>query len=204
MSGGHAMDWIIAVASSTGGPKALITLINTLGSDWRTPIVVAQHIHSDFIPKLVEWLESVTPLVICVASDQQRLLPGHVYISPADRNLEISTQGRAVLVAQQPKEIYRPSCNALLASVTRRYGMQSVGVILTGMGDDGVEGAKAIKAVGGHVLVQDEATCAVYGMPLAAQKAGCVDQVLPIQEIGSKIRTLIDRRRIPRSLHGHG
>ncbi|WP_193771356.1 chemotaxis-specific protein-glutamate methyltransferase CheB [Candidatus Magnetaquicoccus inordinatus] len=200
LSGGHALEWIIAVASSTGGPKALITLLNTLGSDWRTPIVVAQHIHSDFIPKLVEWLESVTPLVICVASDQQRLLPGHVYLSPADRNLEISSQGRAILVPPHPKEIYRPSCNALLSSVTRRYGMKSIGVILTGMGDDGIEGAKAIKASGGHVLVQDEATCAVYGMPLAAQKAGCADYVLPIQEIGTKIRTLIDRRTLPRSL----
>ncbi|MBF0184545.1 MAG: chemotaxis-specific protein-glutamate methyltransferase CheB [Magnetococcales bacterium] len=202
LTGGHALDWIVAVASSTGGPKALITLLNTLGSDWRAPVVVAQHIHTDFIAKLVEWLESVTPLVVCVATDQQRLLPGHVYLSPAERNLEISSQGRTVLVPPNPKEIYRPSCNALLSSVTRRYGLKSIGVILTGMGDDGVEGAKAIKAVGGHVLAQDEASCAVYGMPMAAQKAGCVDHVLPIQEIGNKIRAIVDRRAIPRALQG--
>ena len=184
VTGGHALEWMIAVASSTGGPKALITLLNALGSDWRTPVVIAQHIHPDFVPKLVQWLDSVTPLTVRMAERNQPLCSGHVYLSPADCNLELSPNGRTLLVPPNPGELYHPSCNALLSSVVRHHGAKSVGVILTGMGDDGVVGAKAIKAAGGHVIAQDEATSAVYGMPQAAWQAGCVDRVLPIEEIG--------------------
>ena len=199
VTGGHALAWIIAVASSTGGPKALITLLETLGKDWRTPVLIAQHIHADFAPKLVQWLDSVTPLSVCLAEDAQPLLAGHVYISPADRNLTLSPLGQTQLVEQNPRELYHPSCNAMLSSVVQRYGAKSIGVILTGMGDDGTLGAQSIKAAGGHVIAQDEATCAVYGMPQAAWQQGHVDTVLPIQEIGHKIRAIIDRRTAARA-----
>ncbi|MBF0401699.1 MAG: chemotaxis-specific protein-glutamate methyltransferase CheB [Magnetococcales bacterium] len=194
ITGGHALEWIVAVASSLGGPKALITLLNSLGPDWRTPIVIAQHIHADFVSKLVSWLDSVTPLAVCLAEEGQSLRPGYVYFSPADRNLEISPEGCTRLVEQDPKEIYHPSCNVLLSSVVQRHGAKSIGVILTGMGDDGVQGAQAIRAAGGHIIAQDEETCAVYGMPRAALQAGCVHEMVPIQEVGKSIRALVDRR----------
>ncbi len=198
MTGGHAMEWIIAIASSIGGPQALVILLNSLGSDWRTPVVVAHHSHPDLLPKLAEWLDKETPLAVRIPQANQPLLSGHVYLSPADRNLEISPQGLALLKPTNPLERTHPSCNALLSSVVHRYGDKSIGVILTGIGDDGVAGAKAIKAAGGHVLAQDEATSAVYGTAMVALKEGCVDHELPLHAIGGRIRTLIDRRRVPR------
>ncbi|MEO5362893.1 MAG: chemotaxis protein CheB, partial [Magnetococcus sp. DMHC-8] len=152
VTGGHALEWVVAIASSTGGPKALITVLNTLGTDWRAPVVIAQHIHSDFVPKLVDWLDSTTPLAVCQAEAGQLLRSGHVYVSPADRNLKLSPQGRIFLAPPDPQEIYHPSCNALLSSVVHHHGQRSIGVILTGMGDDGVRGAQAIKTAGGHVI----------------------------------------------------
>ncbi|MBF0461553.1 MAG: chemotaxis protein CheB [Magnetococcales bacterium] len=199
VTGGHALDWIIATASSMGGPQALLSLLDGLGRDWRTPIVVAHHSHPDLLPKLAEWLDKMAPLAVRMSEAQQTLLPGHVYIAPADRNLEISPQGRMVFMPSNPQDRDRPSCNALLSSVVHRYGAQSIGVILTGMGDDGVLGAKAIKAAGGRVIAQDESTSAVYGMAQAAVQQGCVDFVLPIHAIGDQIRALIDRRRVPRN-----
>lgn len=199
LTGGHALEWIIATASSTGGAHALLALLLGLGSDWRTPVVVAHHSAPDLIHKLAEWLDKTTPLSVCMAQARQPLLPGHVYISPADRNMEISAQGLILLHPPNPREVNHPSCNALLSSVVHRYGNQCIGVILTGSGDDGVLGAKAIKSAGGHVIVQDEATSAVYGMAQAAVQQGCVDHQLPIHAIGNKIRALIDRRRVPRN-----
>ncbi|MBF0162586.1 MAG: chemotaxis protein CheB [Magnetococcales bacterium] len=199
VTGGHALDWIIATASATGGTQALALLLDGLGKDWRTPIVVAHHSHPELVHKFVEWLNKTTPLTVCVAEAQQTLLPGHVYVSPADRNLEISSLGRLLLQPIPPRDgIDHPSCNALLSSVVSRYGAQSIGVILTGMGEDGVLGAKAIKAAGGHVIAQDEATSVAYGMARAAVQQGCVDDELPIQAIADRIRALVDRRRVPR------
>lgn len=201
ITGGHALEWIIAVASSMGGPKALITLLNSLGTDWRTPVVIAQHIHTDFVTKLVNWLDSVTPLTVCLAEENQRLRSGHVYLSPANCNLEISSDGQTLLTQPSAQEIYHPSCNALLSSVVRHYGAKSIGVILTGMGDDGVLGAQTIRGAGGHIIAQDEETCAVYGMPQAALQAGYVNQMVPIQRVGEEIRALIDRRLGIRPTH---
>ncbi|MEO5340715.1 MAG: chemotaxis-specific protein-glutamate methyltransferase CheB [Magnetococcus sp. MYC-9] len=194
LTGGHALEWIIAVASSTGGPKALITLLNGLGPDWRTPVVIAQHIHADFVSKLVQWLNSVTPLSVCLAEAGQTLKSGHAYVSPANSNLQLSPQGRTLLTQPVTRALYHPSCDALLSSVVHHHGAKTIGVILTGMGDDGVLGAKAIKAAGGHIIAQDEETSAVYGMPQAARQQGCVDHVLPIEKIGPQIRAFIDRR----------
>ncbi|MEO5349713.1 MAG: response regulator [Magnetococcus sp. YQC-3] len=199
LTGGHALEWIIATASSTGGPQALLTLLDGLGSDWRTPIVVAHHSHPDLVHKLAEWLDKTSSLEVRMAEARRPLLPGHVYISPADRNMEISAQGQILLQPPNPGEVNFPSCNALLSSVVHRYGSRCIGVILTGAGEDGALGAKAIKAAGGQVIAQDEATSAVYGMARAAVQLGCVDHLLPVQAIGGQIRTLIDRRKLPRS-----
>ncbi len=199
ITGGHALDWIIATASSMGGPQALVTLLDGLGSDWRTPVLISHHIHPDLVPKLVTWLDSATPLKVRMPEAQQTPLPGNVYVAPTDRTLELSAMGRFVLGPPQAQDVDHHACDTLFASVVHRYGAHSIGVILTGVGDDGVHGAKVIKAAGGHIIAQDEATSVVYGMAQAARQQGCVDYLLPIHAIGHQIHSLIDRRKIPRT-----
>jgi len=181
---------VVAIASSTGGPQALQTILSALDAGFPAPVVIAQHIGEDFSEGLVAWLRGTCPLKLKEAAPGDALAPGMVLINPPGSDLRIGPQGRVKLTARDEKNRYRPSCDTLLLSVAETYGERSIGVILSGMGDDGVRGMLAIRRAGGATLAQDEATSVVYGMNGRAVAAGAVEQVLPLGELAAHLGRL--------------
>ncbi len=173
---------VFAIASSTGGPGALTALLGDLPQHFPHPVVVAQHIADGFAQGLAELLDSKSPLSVRLAKDGDILEPGCVYISPSDTNLVVQRSGMLRLLEHEKKQFFRPSCDVLLSSVAESFGSRAVGIILTGMGRDGVCGMERIVKAGGATLAQDEASSVVFGMNNEAIKSGCVQKVLsPIQ-----------------------
>lgn len=174
---------VVAVATSTGGPGALHKLLLGLPPDFGFPIVAVQHITPGFTAGLAAWLGSVCPVRVKVAQEGEVLRPGTAYLAPDDCHLGVSIRGAVALSDAPPVGGFRPSGTFLFESVARAYGGTAVAVILTGMGDDGVEGLRAVRRAGGLIVAQDEATSVIFGMPGAAIAAGLADAVLPIGAI---------------------
>ena len=176
---------VVAIASSTGGPDAISVILSSLPAEFPSPIVIAQHISDGFASGMVEWLKGLTRLSVKVGSQGEDLKGGVVYISPSEKHMMV-TQSRTLKFAERhPKDIYRPSCDMLLTSVAESCGPSGIGVILTGMGTDGVIGIRKIKEGGGFTFAQDEGSSVVFGMPKAAIDLGCVDSVLPLTEMAA-------------------
>lgn len=178
---------IVAIASSTGGTKALAVILSQLPEDLPCPMVIAQHIADGFVSEMAKWLNSISKLDIKVAEQGEELLSGCVYIAPSEKHTEINSQKKITLVDRGVKDIYRPSCDMLLSSAAKAYKKKCAGIILTGMGSDGVKGMKSIKAAGGITLAQDEESSVVFGMPGVAINSGCIDRILPLDKIGGEI-----------------
>jgi len=193
----HGLERVVAIASSTGGPRALATILAALPADFPYPILIAQHIDQGFIEGLVDFINSVCSLKVKQGEHGERIIPGTVYISPADRHMEINTRGRISFIQREPRDIYHPSCNRLLASIGNVFKGKGVGVILTGMGDDGAKGITCIKENGGITLAQDEESSIVYGMPRVAVESGNVDDILSLNEIGSYLTRLVENEGRP-------
>jgi two-component system chemotaxis response regulator CheB len=184
-------DRIVAVASSSGGPEALSVVLSGLPERLPCPIVVAQHMSDGFITGMVDWLRENTTLNVKVGADEDILEAGTVYVSPSEKHMQIKGGRRISLTERRPSDIYRPSCDKLLISTAAVYGPKSIGIILTGMGNDGVSGIKSIKEAGGRTIAQNEKTSVVFGMPKAAIEGGHVDNILPIEEISGGIVSLL-------------
>jgi two-component system chemotaxis response regulator CheB len=184
---------ILAIAASTGGPMAVQTLLNGLGRHFPLPILLAQHITRGFVVPLAEWLGTATQLPIHVAVPNQQLLPGHVYLAPDDQHMSVLTCHYAACRSVQSGDRYCPSADILFESVAAAYGRRAIGVILTGMGDDGARGLRALRAAGGYTLAQDQASCVVYGMPQAAVNMGAVERVAPLQDLARVVCDLMRR-----------
>lgn len=182
---------IIAIAASTGGPNALNVILPDFPKDFGCPIVIAQHIAEGFVAGLVEWLAKISKLAVKVAENGDPILPGQVYVSPPDRHMVVTYGNRIAFVERGLRDLYHPSCDALLTSVATVYGAKAIGVILTGMGGDGVEGLLRIKEAKGRTIAQDEETSIVYGMPKKALEAGCVDLVCPLSQIGKRLLGMV-------------
>ena len=170
---------IVAIGASTGGPAALATLLAGLPPNLGVPVLIAQHLARGFDSGLAEWLDTVTDLDVRLAMAGEPLHPGTVLIAPHGSHLGVTRSGSATLSFSDALDGHRPSASYLFSSVARAYGTSALGVILTGMGEDGVSGLIELKGAGGRVLGQDRASCVVYGMPRAARLAGVVDQELP-------------------------
>lgn len=186
---------VVAMAASTGGPAALATILGALPSDAPVPILVVQHITAGFEESLVEWLSDVSTNPVALASPGQPLRPGEVLVAPRGAHLGIDGNSSVALVAGPPIGSHRPSGSYLFRSVAEAFGRKALGVILTGMGNDGVQGLAELKRKGGWVLAQDEATSAVYGMPQEAVAMGVVDRILPVHDIPDAMVTLWRRGR---------
>lgn len=182
---------LVAVAASTGGPAALQRILAALPGDFTAPIVVVQHIASGFVAGLAEWLSGSCNLHVKVAESGEPLRGRTVLLAPDDRQLGVGRDGRVVIADAPPVNGFRPSGSYLFGSAAQVYGSSMVAVILTGMGSDGVEGLRAVKAGGGWVLAQDEASSVVYGMPGEAVAAGLADAVLPVEEIAPRLLELV-------------
>jgi two-component system chemotaxis response regulator CheB len=182
---------VIAVASSTGGPAALECLLARLPGDFAVPILVVQHISRGFVKGLADWLNKAGPLQVKVAADGEPLKKRIVYLAPDDCHLGVTAPGQIVLSNAAAVGGFRPSATPLFESVAHAFGSTATAVILTGMGEDGVVGLRAVRKAGGRVLAQDEKTCVVFGMPAAAVAAGLVDEVLPIEGMAGRLFELV-------------
>ena len=180
---------LVAIGSSTGGPSALMTVLCGLPKEFPLPLLIAQHIAEGFIPGLVEWLDGGCSIAVQAAGDGEKPLPGIAYLAPTGLNLEFD--GAAMrFVKPGPGQLYIPSADTLFSSVARSLKAHAVGVILTGMGNDGAKGLKEMRDAGAATIAQDEETSTVFGMPRAAAELGAVGVVLPVQSIGGELLRL--------------
>jgi two-component system chemotaxis response regulator CheB len=186
---------LLVVGASTGGPTALATLLKGLPNDFALPVLVVQHIASGFLPGLVSWLQTASALPLRVAAEGESILPGQVYFAPEDRHLVVLARGMLGTHLAPPVSHVRPSATVLFKSAAQVYGGEVAGLLLTGMGDDGAAGLKAIHDMGGPTLAQDEATCVVYGMPRVAAELGAVDHVLPLEKIAVALIAMARKTR---------
>jgi two-component system, chemotaxis family, protein-glutamate methylesterase/glutaminase len=182
---------IIAIAGSTGGPAALHRVLGDLPGNFPLPLVVVQHIAAGFVAGLAEWLRSSCNLRVKVAEDGEPLAPRTVYLASDDRHLGVGRDRSIRMASSEPINGFRPSANHLFATAADAFGPAVTAVVLTGMGNDGVEGLRILKQAGGRVIAQNEATSVIYGMPREAVAAGVVDLELPITEIGPRLAALV-------------
>lgn len=190
-AGRTASAALVAVAASTGGPAALATLLKGLaGSDAR--ILLVQHIHPAFVDGFATWLTAVSGFETVIASSGDSAAPGRVHIAPGDCHLRLRADGR-LDVGPQPETLHRPSADELFHSVARHGRGGSIGVLLTGMGEDGAAGLLAMREAGARTFAQDEASSAVYGMPRAASRLGAADTILPLEELPQAVRLALRR-----------
>ena len=176
----------VAIGTSTGGPVALSQILPKLPAGFPIPIVVVQHMPPGFTRPLAERLDASSAIDVVEGADGMTLEPGTAIIAPAGQQLRLQRSLGTVRVAlgdDERRSLHVPSVDAMASSVGETFGSGSLGVILTGMGHDGVQGLRVIKERGGYVLGQDEATSVVYGMPRAAAMAGLVDRVVPLQAV---------------------
>jgi two-component system chemotaxis response regulator CheB len=181
---------VIGIGASTGGPAALQRVLSDMPAEVPVPIVVVQHIARGFVEGLAGWLDAVTPHKVRVAAHGGQLQPGTVYLAPDDHQLWITRRGTVDLSRRAAVGGFLPSASVLFSSLGESYGSSALGVIMTGMGQDGVDGLRELRATGALVLAQDEETSVVFGMPAAAIAAGLVDAVLPLPMIGARLFAL--------------
>ncbi len=181
---------IIAIGISTGGPQALSRMLPELPGDLLCPIVLVQHMPALFTASLAKDLDTRCSLAVQEAKEGQRLMPGNVYIAPGGKQMRVVRIGTAGIVKisdDPPEDHCRPSVNFLFRSIAESYGSAALGVILTGMGDDGTKGCRLLKEKGATIYAQDEASCVVYGMPKSVADAGLVDLVAPLDALAQRI-----------------
>lgn len=186
---------IVAIGVSTGGPNALAQIIPKFPATLRTPVVLVQHMPPMFTAALAESLSRKSSVPVFEAADGQEIKAGSVYIAPGGKHLRLEKSPGGVLYAKitedPPENNCRPAVDYLFRSVAKLFGPSALGVILTGMGSDGVKGLVEMKAAGAKAIGQDEASCVVYGMPMEAAKAGVLDIVAPLDRIAEEIMTAL-------------
>ena len=185
---------IIAIAASTGGPSALSRLLSGFPDACPVPIVIAQHMPQEFMQGLVKWLQESTRLKVQLAANGMILKAGHIYVAQGASHLCIQKQGDTLMTKIIPDEQqsrYVPSADLLFQSIAENCEANAIGVILTGMGDDGASGLKAMREAGAHTIVQDEATCTVYGMPRAAIELGAAKYIESLTTIAATVANLL-------------
>jgi two-component system chemotaxis response regulator CheB len=181
---------LVVIGSSTGGPVALQSLLRELPVDFPLPIVIVQHISVGFIAGMVKWLSQSCALPVFVANAGETVQAGRVYFAPDGAHLGINRQGVLSLNYDPPFHSVRPAVSYLFGSAAQHYGKRAIGVMLTGMGRDGAQEMLAMKNAGAVTLVQDQASCVVYGMPGAAAQLGVGDYHLPPEKIGQQLVAL--------------
>jgi two-component system, chemotaxis family, protein-glutamate methylesterase/glutaminase len=189
---------IIAIGVSTGGPQALTEIFRQLPERFPVPIVIVQHMPPLFTKFLSERLDAVSTVKVCEAVAGDILAPGEARLAPGSYHMALRRQRHQVAIElhQGPAEnSCRPSADVLFRSVAQVYGPGALAVVLTGMGQDGLRGCEAIVAAGGRVLVQDEATSVVWGMPRAVAEAGLASAVLPLGQISAELTNQVNRFR---------
>ena len=188
-SASSAAPAILAIGSSTGGPQALTQFVVAIAPKLNVPVVITQHMPATFTTILAETLGRASGLKCVEGASGMKLEPGCLYVAPGDSHMVIKSRGGPIELTQTPPENFcRPAVDPMFRSIAEAYGPAALAVVLTGMGCDGREGARAIAAKGGTILAQDEATSVVWGMPAAVAHAGLASAVLPLNSIGAEVR----------------
>jgi two-component system chemotaxis response regulator CheB len=181
---------VLAVGASTGGPNALAEVFSRLPADFPVPVVIVQHMPPMFTRLLAERLTAQVPLRFHEAASGMVLQPGHAYVAPGDFHMIVvrdSGQVRLLIHQDPPENSCRPAVDVLFRSVAQVYGSHTLAVVLTGMGQDGLRGCEVIHEAGGQIIVQDEVTSVVWGMPGYVARAGLAARVVPISLVGDEI-----------------
>ena len=181
---------VVAIGTSTGGPNALAEVLAGFPADFPVPVVIVQHMPPMFTRLLAERLSAHSRLTVEEGRSGGVLRRGHVWLAPGDFHMTVAregAQGRVRVHQGPPENSCRPAADVLFRSVAQAFGANSLAVVLTGMGQDGLRGCEAIRAAGGQVIVQDEPTSVVWGMPGFVARAGLADRVLPLGLVGPEI-----------------
>jgi two-component system chemotaxis response regulator CheB len=190
---------VVAIGASVGGPNALMDLIPRFSSDFPVPILIVQHMSAAFTKLLAARLAAKCQVHVAEGRLNQVVTPGHAWIAPGDLHMSVERKGEAVRIRTYrglPLNSCRPAADVLFRSVAEVYGAHALAVVLTGMGQDGFRGCQDVIAVGGQVIVQDEASSVVWGMPGFVARGGIADRILPLKELGPEIiRRVWSQRR---------
>jgi two-component system chemotaxis response regulator CheB len=181
---------VVAIGVSTGGPNALAELVPEFPADFSVPIVIVQHMPPVFTRLLAERLEARAHIKVEEGAPSQAVKAGYAFIAPGNYHMIVQREEGSVRIRtnqEPPENSCRPAVDVLFKSVAETYGAGALGVVMTGMGQDGLRGSERIREAGGQVLAQDEATSVVWGMPGFVANAGLADKVLPLQQLGSEI-----------------
>jgi two-component system chemotaxis response regulator CheB len=188
----------VAIGSSTGGPNALQEILTKIPSDFPVPIVVVQHMPPVFTRHLAERLNELSPLKVSEAKQGDAIHAGGVWIAPGDFHLRLKRVGTSVQVQLDqgpPENSCRPAVDVMFRSADSIYGRNLLAVVLTGMGQDGARGCEPIQASGGHIMIQDQATSVVWGMPGAVHRADLATSVQPLSRIAPEICLMAQKNR---------
>lgn len=186
---------VIAIGSSTGGPQALLEVLPAFPSDFPAGIVIVQHMPKTFTKPFADRMNAVCSLEVKEAAQDDEVKPGRILIAPGGMQCRVRRKSiTSTVIALSPNvehHLHAPSVDILMQSVASVYEERGIAVILTGMGHDGVEGMKAIKAAKGRTIAQDEQTCIVYGMPKAVVEAGYADKIIPLSGVVGEILNMV-------------
>jgi two-component system chemotaxis response regulator CheB len=191
-----SLNKVVAIGVSTGGPQALEYVLSQLPGDFPGAITVVQHMPEGFTDMFARRLDEVCPLRVKEAQSGDVLLPGRVLICPGSRHMKVKRLplGNIILLCDEPRvNGHRPSADVLLRSVAEEFKTQAVGVLMTGMGDDGAEGLGEVKKQGGMTIAQSEESCVVYGMPKAAIERGYAIRVVGLEVMGATLQAICGR-----------
>jgi two-component system, chemotaxis family, protein-glutamate methylesterase/glutaminase len=190
---------LIVIGSSTGGPNALTKVLSSISPDVFCPILIVQHMPPAFTPMLAKHLQKDSGRPCQEATHGGPIERGHIYVAPGDFHMSIDTLDghRITLLSKEaPQHFCRPSVNPLFSSAARWSGRRTLAIMLTGMGDDGIEATHELAQVGAYIIAQDEATSVVWGMPAAVAKAGLANEILPLDKVGPAISRLCTRELV--------
>ncbi len=194
-STGERRVGVVAIGTSTGGPRALQDLLPALPKEFPVPIMIAQHMPANFTKPFAERMNQLSQIHVKEAEEGESLKAGVAYIAPGGGHMQVKRpRGIETVVGlsgSREEYIYRPSVDFLMLSIAELFPGRALGVILTGMGNDGLKGLTALKRSGGRIFAQNEDTCVVYGMPKAVVDAGIADKVLPIEEMAGEITNAV-------------
>ncbi len=185
---------LLALGCSTGGPQALQQVLTQLPSDFPGAVIVVQHMPKFFTKSFAERLNQLCALEVREAEEGDEVTPGTILLGPGGQHLTLERRGTKVMthVSDQPVHLpYRPSVDLMMQSAAKIFEQKVLGVVMTGMGQDGLEGVRAIKVHGGTVLAQDEASSIVYGMPKAVGESGCADKVVSLSRMAHEIQSVM-------------